>query len=125
MHSTRKRRKVLRWIMKLSTVIAVLIVFLGLSASLPAQTTRIVSVEPLTAKIGDTVSAKGEGLDSSNVDVLYLTDGTNDFKCDITEQTAAAITFKVPGGVKAGRWALMVHTKKDQLIEQPVKLTVE
>jgi hypothetical protein len=41
------------------------------------------------------------------------------------EQTATTIKFKVPDKMKAGRWALMVHTKKNQLIEQPVKLIVE
>ncbi len=62
---------------------------------------------------------------NANVDTLYLTDGTNDFKCQMVEQTATTIKFKVPDNMKAGRWALMVHTKKNQLIEQPVKLTVE
>ena len=35
----------------------------------------ITTVEPLTAKAGGTVSAKGEGIDSSKVDTLYLKDG--------------------------------------------------
>jgi hypothetical protein len=56
---------------------------------------------------------------------VYLTDGRNDFKCEVVEQTATAIRFKVSGTMKPGRWAVMVHTKKGQLIEQPVKLTVE
>jgi hypothetical protein len=43
----------------------------------------------------------------------------------VPDQTATTIKFKVPDNMKAGRWALMVHTKKNQLIEQPVKLTVE
>ena len=52
------------------------------SATLHAQS-RITSVEPLTAKAGDTVNATGEEIDNANVDTLYLTDGTNDFKCQI------------------------------------------
>ena len=94
------------------------------SATVQAQA-RITSVEPLTAKAGDTVNAIGEEIDNANVDTLYLTDGTNDFKCQMVEQTATTIKFKVPDNMKAGRWAVMVHTKKNQLIEQPVKLTVE
>ena len=46
----------------------------------------------------------------------------------ILEQTDNAIKFKVPGGIKSGRWALMIHLKTvngPTLIEQPVKLTVE
>ncbi len=105
----------------LITVLAGLVMF---SATLQAQA-RITSVEPLRAKAGDTVNAIGEEIDNANVDTLYLTDGTNDFKCQMVEQTATTIKFKVPDNMKAGRWALMVHTKKNQLIEQPVKLTVE
>ena len=105
----------------LITLLAGLVMF---SATLQAQA-RITSVEPLTAKAGDTVNAIGEEIDNANVDTLYLTDGTNDFKCQMVEQTATTIKFKVPDNMKAGRWAVMVHTKKNQLIEQPVKLTVE
>jgi len=43
----------------------------------------------------------------------------------VVEQTATVIRFKVPGKMKPDRWAVMVHTMKGQLIEQPVKLTVE
>jgi hypothetical protein len=97
----------------------------GSLLAVSARAQRITTVDPLSAKAGDTVSAKGEGIDKAAVDTLYLTDGTNDFKCEIIEQTATGITFKVSAGIKAGRWALMVHTTKNQLIEQPVKLTVE
>jgi hypothetical protein len=105
----------------LITLLAGLVMF---STTLQAQA-RITSVEPLTAKAGDTVNAIGEEIDNANVDTLYLTDGTSDFKCQMVEQTATTIKFKVPDNMKAGRWALMVHTKKNQLIEQPVKLAVE
>jgi hypothetical protein len=43
----------------------------------------------------------------------------------MVEQTGSAITFKVPDTMKPGRWAVMVRTKKGQLIEQPVKLSVQ
>jgi hypothetical protein len=74
------------------------------------------------------VSASGEGMDPANVDELYLTNGTDDIKVEMTQQTDKLIKFKVPSGVKAGRWALMVHVKSGsgpKLIEQPVKVTVE
>ena len=91
----------------------------------PARAQSVNAVEPSTAKAGDTVSAKGTEIDNATVDTLYLTDGTNDFKCQMLEQTATAIKFKVPDTMKPGRWAVMVHTKKGQLIEEPVKLTVQ
>jgi hypothetical protein len=97
----------------------------GCLIAVPAQAQLITSVEPTLSKAGDTVSAKGEGIDKAAVDTIYLTDGTHDFKCEIVEQTATSITFKVPAGMKAGRWALMVHTTTNQLREQPVKLAVE
>ena len=93
-----------------------------------AQSTRITSVDPLTAKAGDEISATGEGMDAATVDELYLTNGTDDIKVVMTQQTDKLVKFKVPAGVKAGRWALMVHLKSGsgpRLIEQPVKVTVE
>ncbi|MGI8745343.1 MAG: IPT/TIG domain-containing protein [Bryobacteraceae bacterium] len=86
---------------------------------------RVSSVEPDTGKVGDAVSAKGESLDKSKVGELYLTDGKNDTKATITEQTATEIKFKVPK-MAAGRYRLMLLTaKKDSMIEQPVIFTIE
>jgi len=100
-----------------------LIVALALCA-FTASAQRMTGVEPAEAKAGDTVTAKGEGLAKPDVDTFYVTDGKTDLKCEVVAQTATSIQFKVPSGIKPGRWALMVHTNKDQLIEQPVKLTV-
>ena len=111
--------------MKLARIITLLLSMTAFSAGLLAQATRITSVEPASAKVGDAATAKGDGLDRANVDALYLTDGTNDLKCEVSAQTATEISFKVPKNAKPGRWALMVLTRKNQLIEQPVKLTVE
>ena len=88
---------------------------------------KITGVEPPTAKTGDSVSANGEGIDDKNVAILYLTNGTDDFKVEILEQNDKLIKFKIPAAVKPGRWALMVLTKGNdpKLIEQPVKVTVE
>ncbi len=86
---------------------------------------RISSVEPDTGKAGDAASAKGESLDKSKVGELYFTDGKNDTKATITEQTETEIKFKVPK-MAAGRYHLMLLTaKKDSMIEQPVIFTVE
>ncbi len=89
-----------------------------------ASAQRVTGVEPLQAKAGDTVTAKGDGLSKADVDVFYLTDGKTDWKCQVVEQTATGIKFKVPDEIKPGRWAVMIHTTKDQLIELPVKLNV-
>jgi IPT/TIG domain len=86
---------------------------------------KLTSVEPDTGKVGDAVSAKGENLEKSKIGELYLTDGKNDVKAAITEQSETEIKFKVPK-IAAGRYRLMLLTaKKDSLIEQPVVFTVE
>ena len=93
-----------------------------------AQSVEITSVDPPTAKVGDVVSATGEGIGSANVDELYLTNDAQDAKVTMIEQTDKLIKFKVPAGVKPGRWALMIHTKSGsgtKLFEQPVKVTIE
>jgi hypothetical protein len=91
----------------------------------PLRAQRLLSVDPLTAKPGDTLSATGEGIGAETVDVLYLTDGANDIKLALVEQNGTTIKFKIPADCKAGKWSLMLHTTKDQLLEQPVKVTVE
>ena len=99
-------------------------VFLA-GAILCAQDMRVVSVDPATAKVGDVVTVNGDNIDKRNVDTLYLTDGKTDIKVEMTEQSAKAIKFKVPESAKGRRWAVMVHTTKDQLIEEPVRVTIE
>jgi len=89
------------------------------------QDLRVVSVDPATAKVGDIVTVNGEGIDKTTVDTLYLTDGKTDIKVEVTEQTAKSIKFKVPESAKSHRWSVMVHTTKDQLIEEPVRVTIE
>jgi len=96
-----------------------------MGAILWAQELKVANVDPATAKVGDVVTVNGDGIDKKNVDTLYLTDGKTDIKVEVTEQTAKAIKFKVPESAKAHRWALMVHTTKDQLIEEPVRVTIE
>ena len=86
---------------------------------------RCISVEPDTGKKGDTISAKGENLNKSGIAELYLTDGKNDTKVVISEQSDTEIKFKVPE-IKAGRYRLLILTSnRASLIEQPVVFTVE
>ena len=96
-----------------------------LSADSPMPSMRL--VEPTVAAAGDTVKVTGENLDRTNVAALYLTDGKNDIKVTIIEETANTILFKVPAKVETGRLALMVLTtgQNPKLIEEPVKVTIE
>jgi hypothetical protein len=96
---------------------------------LPAKAdgARILNVEPPTAKIGDMLSANGESIDKAHVDAVYLTNGKDDIKVELTEQSDTSIKFKVPPKTTPGRWAIMIHTKggEPRYLEQPVKVTVE
>jgi hypothetical protein len=87
---------------------------------------KVTTVEPDSGKVGDVVSAKGENLDKASIGELYLTDGKNDTKVPIAEQSSTEIKFKVPEKVKSGRYHLLVLTaNKASMIEQPVVFTVE
>ncbi len=113
--------------MRIVFLVVGIFALLVLAPALGAQTCRITAVDPGSGKIGDVVGAAGESMDKTKVDELYLTDGTNDFKVEIVEQTDSAIKFKVPAKIKPGRYSLMIKTKGPdvKLLEQPVRFTVE
>jgi hypothetical protein len=92
-----------------------------------AQLPQMQAVEPASGKGGDVITVNGENLNQDVVAALYLTNGKEDFKVEITQQTEAVIKFRIPLHIKPGRLALMVLTKgKDaKLIEEPVKVLVE
>jgi hypothetical protein len=114
--------------MRKSSLAAVLFALAATTAAFAQSTLpQMQAVDPASAKIGDVVTVTGDNLDQTVVAALYLTNGKEDFKVEITEQSATAIKFKVPSTVKTGRLALMVLTKgKDaKLIEEPVKVLIE
>ena len=84
------------------------------------------SVDPTSGKAGDVIAVSGENLDKSYVAKVYLTDDKNDFVCEVTDQTATELKFKIPAKA-TGRLALMILTtgKEPKLITQPVKVTIE
>jgi hypothetical protein len=89
---------------------------------------RMVSVDPLSGKRGDVIAVTGENLDKDQVDKVFLTDGKNDTQCEVTEQTATTIKFKIPAKAATGsRLGLMILTtgKDAKYIEQPVKIMIE
>ena len=115
--------------MRKSSFMMAVLLALAASTLLLAQSSlpQMQMVDPASAKIGDVVTVTGENLDQTVVAALYLTNGKDDFKVEITGQTATEIKFKIPPAVKTGRLALMVLTKgKDgRYIEEPVKVLVE
>ena len=93
--------------MKLSSVLALLFAATLLFAQdvMP----RMSSVDPSSGKAGDVVAVTGENLDKTNVVKVYLTDGKNDLTCEVTEQSATTIKFKIPAKA-TGRLAVMILT---------------
>ena len=115
-------------------VVIGLLLFLAVALIMAAATVRDQTVpetplmrvvEPARARPGDTVVVKGDALDKSRVSEVYLTDGANDFKVEIVQQTNTSITFKIPANTPLGRFGLMVlMAREPKFIEQPVYLTV-
>jgi IPT/TIG domain len=91
------------------------------------QSPRMVSAEPDTGKAGDVIAVTGENLEKSTAVKIYLTDGTHDYECEVTEQQATSVKIKIPAKAKPGKLSLMVLTggQPSRLLEQPVKVTVE
>jgi len=84
---------------------------------------RVTGVEPITAKIGASVTVVGENLGKGNVTAVYLSDSSEDYKVVIVDQTAGKIVVRIPK-VKAGDYNVSIQIKNDILI-QPVRLSVE
>jgi hypothetical protein len=115
--------------MKLSFVAFLLAAASVASYAQPASP-MITGVDPASGKPGDVITAAGQNLQKENVAKLYLTDGVSDkhdIQVDVLSQTATEIKFKIPAKTAFGRMALMIltTTKPPQLIEQPVKLTID
>ena len=111
--------------MRISLMILVLLAVCTAGWSQAAMP-RMTSVDPMNGKIGDVITVTGENLQKAIVAKVYLTDGKNDLQVEVTEQNETTIKFKIPAKA-SGRLAVMVLTvgKDAQLIEQPVKVTIE
>lgn len=110
--------------------IPLLLAALVAPAPLTAQDSipRCSTVEPLSGKVGTEIVVTGENLGKAMVAELYLTDGTNDIKLVISDQTDTTLKTKIPATAKVGeRYKLMILTKgkEPKLIEQPVRFEVE
>jgi hypothetical protein len=115
--------------MKLSLFVAFLVAA-SFTAYAQSATPRMSSVDPDSGKRGDLITITGENLGKNMVAKVYLTDGgdgKNDVEVQVTEQTDTTIKFKIPAKATGGRLALMIltATKPQQLIEQPVKVTID
>jgi hypothetical protein len=116
--------------MRLSLFTIPLLFALSLPGAPPGSESRMpmmTSVEPASGASGDILTVQGANLGKDDVAAVFLTDGNNDLKAIIVDQTSTSLKLKVPAEAKAGRFALMVQTtgKDSRLIEEPVKVTIE
>jgi IPT/TIG domain len=112
-----------------SFLIAALLLASALAGTLRGQgvVPLVRTVDPVSGTGGDVFTVTGDNLDQATVAAVFLTDGKNDVKVAITEQTEISVKFQVPAGIGNGRYAVMILTKgKDaKFIEEPVKVTIE
>ena len=103
-----------------------IVLFISLATVVALAVPRITSVAPDAVAPGGSAVAKGSDLGEGSVDSLYLTAGGSDVEVEITEQTADAISFKIPGSAEMKRYRLMVLTggAGAAYMEQPVALEV-
>ena len=113
--------------MRRSLILLLLAALAAFAALAQGPMPRMTGVEPGNGKAGDVLTIAGENLEKAVVEQVFLTDGKNDLKVEVTDQSNKAIKFRIPASAKAGRFALMLLTKgkEPKLIEQPVKVTVE
>jgi len=78
--------------------------YAGIAGAWPLPRLRITRVDRVNVRAGDVVTASGNGLDRSNIDALYLTDGAFTMEAPVVEQTATAIKFSVPEQPTSGVW---------------------
>lgn len=114
--------------MKTWTVVSLLVILtLGLAASLVAQVPQMKSVAPDSGKVGTVVRVRGIALGRDKVDQLYLSDHTLDMMVKVLAQSDDVIEFRIPPSVKPGKLQLVIKTagKQAYLLEQPLYVTVE
>jgi hypothetical protein len=94
-------------------------------ASDPAP--QMTDISQKTAKPGEIITVSGQGLNSKNIDEIYLTDHKFDMRVKVLEQKETTIRFRVPPFAKPGRTQLLFLTRGDEpkLLEQPVYLLIE
>ncbi len=110
----------------MKTTFRLTILLLTLACGMALAVPRLTEVVPDAVAPGGTAVAKGSDLARPVVDKLYLTAGGSDVELEITDQTADAITFKVPDGTAMKRYRLMFLTggASAAYMEQPIALEI-
>jgi hypothetical protein len=100
-------------------------VSLGVGILLAQTMPKMTTVEPMGGNAGTEITVSGENLSKAHVVKLFLSDGSTDKEVKVATQEDTTIKFAIPEGMKAGRYGLAVQTKEGNIIDQPVKVTIE
>jgi hypothetical protein len=102
-----------------------ILTFLIFAASTQAQ--QLDAVRPDSGKVGSVLRIRGEGLDKTKVDSVYLSDQTLDMMVKVLNQADGFIEFRIPPSVKPGKFQLVLKTagKQPRILEQPFYIKVE
>lgn len=83
---------------------------------------RLTGVEPALGRVGETLTATGEGLGKETVVAIYLSDNDRDYKGTMVEQSEEKIIFTVPE-VQPGDYNVSIKVGNNIFI-QPVRVKV-
>jgi hypothetical protein len=88
---------------------------------------QMLEISQKSAKPGEIITVSGLGLNTKNVDEIYLTDHKFDMRVKVIEQKDTEVKIRVPPFAKPGRMQLLFLTRGDKplLLEQPVYLLIE
>jgi IPT/TIG domain len=84
---------------------------------------RVTGVEPLSGKVNDNVTVRGENLGKDAVSAVFLSDEKDDYKATVVEQAAGRIIVKVPQ-VKPGDYNISIQVG-DKIFIEPVRFKVQ
>jgi hypothetical protein len=83
----------------------------------------VLTVDPASGKVGDTVTVTGTNLARATVAAVFLSDEKSDYKAVVVEQSAEKIIIKIPQ-VKQGGYNLS-FLEGTAIFILPVRFTVE
>ena len=99
-----------------------LVVLLVVPLLLAQNAAKVTAYEPMSGKVNDTLTLRGENLGKDNVAAVFLSDDNDDFKATMVDQAADKIVMKVPQ-TKPGRYNISIQVK-DRILILPLRFSV-
>ena len=112
---------------RISSIILAAAICPALLARDPAPSPVMKAISPGSAKANEIVTITGDNLGKELVNELYLSDRTAKTKVNIVSETNSELKFKVPSGLKSGKYwiVVLVNQEEPTEMEQAVQLVVK